>query len=41
MIDYERLTRQLANEILKAVKAGKDYPPEVITMALYLTGDLS
>lgn len=40
-MDYEKLSRQLANIILSRVKAGThNYPAEVVTMALWVTGDL-
>jgi hypothetical protein len=34
------LTREKANEILALWKCGAIYPPRLIDMALYVTGDL-
>lgn len=34
------MSRAKANEILTLWKNGLDFPPHIITMALYVTGDL-
>jgi hypothetical protein len=35
------MTRAKANEILTLWKNGMDYPIHIITMALYVTGDIA
>lgn len=35
------MTRDKANEILTLWKRGADYPSHIITLALYVTGDIT